>query len=170
MESIRMPTSCIKCHNELNDEEKEIGIPVCQNCIDSLVGSISQKFTDAERRKTGNDVNNFENYILASGRLMGLGDVSIIQASFNLFMGGVTGLEEKKIDMAENIFQESVKFINNELEKIRVKKEISKNPNDPLIKMMDELMKKGNKKGNGDKSKVPEDNKENRFEDDKKEK
>jgi hypothetical protein len=155
MEIPGMPSACIKCGDGLTDEEKKMGMPLCQNCISSLTNIIIGKIRKSDEKKIEQDVDNFTKFILSTGKLFKLDDIAIIQCCFNIFMRETTELEDKNLAISEKIFRDSTKFIERELENIDDKvnnlyDEHKSSPgNDHLVSMIDDLIQKGMKNGNG---------------------
>lgn len=150
-----MSTICIKCRNSLTDDEKKMGLPLCQNCIRSLTDTIMGKIRKSDEKKIEEDVDNFSRFILSSGKLFKLDDVTIIQCCFNIFMRETTELEDENLAISHKIFKDAIKFMEREFEKINNKmnnrddKHISSHGNDHLVSMIDHLIQKGMKSGNG---------------------
>lgn len=159
---------CARCKNDLTEEEKDMGIPVCQNCIELLVGTVTDKFKRSEGKKFEEDVDNFSRFIISSGKLFRLDDIVIVQCLFNIFMSEVVHLENNNLALSQKIFRDSIKFIERELEKIEEKKKgRSSNPSDSMISAIDELIKKGMKSrdGNNDKKEYNDDRIKDKSED-----
>lgn len=142
---------CARCKNELSEEEKEIGIPICQDCIGLLVNN---EFRSKER-KIEKEVDNFSRFILSSGNLFKLDDITIIQCAFNIFMSEIVNLENKNPVVSEKILKDSIRFMQKELKKIDEKKK-KFSDNTQMMSMFDELIKKGMKIGNGNKDRQDE--------------
>ena len=173
MENFGMPTICIKCKNSLTDKEKEKGLPLCQYCIGSLTDTIMGKMRGLGEKKIEEDVDNFSRFILSSGNLFKLDEITIIQCCFNIFMRETTELEDKDLTVSEKIFTDAIHFMERELDKIEDKKTISENPNGKFFSMFDEIIKKGMKSGNGSEDNIikdkEKDNEDNKKEENKKE-
>lgn len=136
MEKI-MLDKCVKCENKLSEEEKKIGLPLCQKCIDSLLNVVKDRFQKTESRRYENDVENFTKYILSSGGLFKLEDIVIIQGVFNVFMNKLSTFAHKNPTIARKIFEDSIRFIKRELDDLD-----SKKSNEKFISIIDELLKK----------------------------
>lgn len=147
-----MSAICVKCRKSLTDEEKKMGLPLCQSCISSLTDILIRK---SDEKKIEQDVDNFTRFILSSGKLFKLDDVTIIQCCFNIFMRETTELEDKNLAISHKIFRDAIKFMERELENINDKmnnrddKHASSTGDDNLVSMIDELIQKGMKSGNG---------------------
>ncbi len=150
---------CARCKNDLTEEEKVIGIPICQDCIDSLVSNITDTVKASEKRKIEKNVEDFARFILSSGNLFNLDQITILQCCFNIFMRETVGLKDKNLSISEKIFKDAVKFIEKELNS---KKNISDNPNVEMMSLFDELIKNGvnNENGNKKNLKTKKDKKE----------
>ena len=157
MEEIGIPTMCVKCQNNLTDKEKEMGLPLCQNCIGSLTDTIMGKMKGLGEKKVIEDVDNFSKFILSSGNLFRLDDITIIQCCFNIFMRKTTELEDKNLAISEKIFTDAIKFMERELDNIEDKSANTENPR--FLSMFDEIIMKGMKSGNGSEDGIDKDNK-----------
>lgn len=155
MEMPGMPSTCIKCRNSLTDEEKKMGLPLCQDCIGSLTDTIMGKIRKSDEKKIEQEVDNFSRFISSSGKLFKLDNIAIIQCCFNIFMRETKELEDKNLIISQKIFRDAIEFIERELENIddnvdnRDDKRASSAGNDNLVSMIDELIQKGMKSGNG---------------------
>ena len=155
MEMPGMPTICVKCRNDLTDEEKKMGLPLCRDCIGSLTDTIMGKIRKSDEKKIGQEVDNFTRFISSSGKLFKLDNIAIIQCCFNIFMRETKELEDKNLIISQKIFRDAIEFIERELENIdgkmdnRDDKHSSSAGNDNLVSMIDELIQKGMKSGNG---------------------
>lgn len=140
---IMIPNSCVKCGNCLTNEEKKIGLPLCQKCANSLIDAVKDKIHKSESKKYEDDVDNFSKFILSSGGLFKLEDIVMIQCSFNIFMNRTTGLANKNPDTAEKIFTDSIEFIEKELDNIYKDKCPSQSHmyNNRFVSAIDELIK-----------------------------
>ena len=164
-----MPIICVKCKNSLTDKEKEMGLHLCQDCIGSLTDIIMGKMRGLGEKKIEKDVDNFSRFILSSGNLFKLDDLTIIQCCFNIFMKETTELEDKSLAISEKIFTDAIMFMERELDNIEDKKAISGNPK--FLSTFDNIIKKGMKSGNGSEVEdKKEDNKKEEKEDKKEEK
>lgn len=156
MQSSELPSVCIKCGNNLTDTDKEIGLPLCQNCIDSLTSNIMGKMKVLGEKKIEQEVDHFTRFISSSGHLFGLDDITILQCCFNIFMKKTVEMEDKNLVVSGKIFSDAIKFIEKELEDIEIRKTMSGKANDKFISMFDG-MRRGNgsedKEGKGDKDK-----------------
>ncbi len=155
MEMPGMPSACIKCRKDLTDDEKKMGLPLCQGCIGSLTDTIIGKIRKSDEKKIEQEVDNFTRFILSSGKLFKLDDITIIQCCFNIFMRETTELEDKNLDMSHKIFRDAIKFMERELDNINDKmnnrddRPTSSPGNDHLVSMIDDMIQKGMKSGNG---------------------
>lgn len=155
MEMPRMPAICLKCRNDLTDEEKKMGIPLCQDCIDSLTSTIKENIIKSDEKKIEQEVDNFTRFISSSGKLFKLDNITIIQCCFNIFMNETKELKYKNLIISQKIFRDSIKFIERELENINDKmndrndKRASSADKNNLISTIDKLIQKGMKSGNG---------------------
>lgn len=155
MEMPGMSSACIKCGNGLTDEEKKMGLPLCQSCIGSLTNTIMGKIRKSDEKKIEQEVDNFTRFILSSGKLFKLDNIAIIQCCFNIFMRETTELEDKNLVISQKIFRDSIKFIERELENIDDKvnnlydEHTSSPGNNHLVSKIDDLIQKGMKNGNG---------------------
>lgn len=151
---------CMKCHNDLNDDEKAVGMPLCQNCIESIVSGIKKKIAGVEEKKMKVQLENFSRYIISSGKLMGIDDITIMLACFDTFMNKTVDLKDNDIIFAEKIFTHAAEFINGELEKIKIGKESIIVSNDSLAIFVDDLMKRSDNVKDGDSKEKKESKKE----------
>lgn len=155
MEMPGMPTICVKCRNVLTDEEKKMGLPLCQDCIGSLTDTIMGKIRRSDEKKIEQEVDNFTRFISSSRKLFKLDNITIIQCCFNIFMRETKELGDKNLIISQKIFRDAIEFIERELENIddkmdnRDDKHSSSAGNDNLVSMIDELIQKGMKSGNG---------------------
>lgn len=155
MEMPGMHTICVKCRNDLTDEEKKMGLPLCQDCIGSLTDTIMGKIRKSDEKKIEQEVDNFTRFISSSRKLFKLDNITIIQCCFNIFMRETKELEDKNLIISQKIFRDAIEFIERELENIddnmdnRDDKHSSSVGNDNLVSMIDELIQKGMKSGNG---------------------
>jgi DNA-directed RNA polymerase subunit RPC12/RpoP len=145
---------CVKCGNDLIEEEKKMGLPLCQNCIGSLTDNIMGKIRKSDEKRIEQEVDNFTRFILSSGKLFRLDDITIIQCCFNIFMRETTGLEDKKLAISQKIFRDAIMFMERELENINDKMNNrddrhTSSGKDRMMSMIDELIQKGMKSGNG---------------------
>lgn len=107
---------CIKCHLDLSPEEKKRRVPICIKCITELVNIAKDAIDIDGLEEYSDDVSNFTDFVSSSARLMGLGDIVIIQVCFNIYMDMVRGLGDKS--MARKIFNDARSFIDIELERL----------------------------------------------------
>jgi hypothetical protein len=107
---------CIKCHLNLSPEEKKRRVPICTKCITELVNIAKDAIDIDGLEEYSDDVSNFTDFVSSSARLMGLGDIVIIQVCFNIYMDMVRGLGNKSI--ARKIFNDARRFIDIELERL----------------------------------------------------
>jgi hypothetical protein len=153
MEMPEISTVCVKCKRNLTDEERKIGLPLCQNCIGSLTDSIMGKIRKSDEKRIEQEVDNFSRFILSSGELFKLDDITVIQCCFNIFMRQTTELEDKNLIISRKIFSDAIKFMERELENINNKmnndRSTSSTGNNNLVSMIDKLIQKGMKSGNG---------------------
>lgn len=108
--------TCIKCHLNLSPEEKKRNVPICTKCITELVHIAKDTIDIDGLEEYSDDVSNFTDFVSSSARLMGLGDIVIIQVCFNIYMDMVGGLGNKS--MARKIFNDARRFIDIELERL----------------------------------------------------
>lgn len=148
-----MPAICARCKNELTEKEKDIGIPICQDCIGLLIDSDKLR---PDERKIEKEVDNFSRFILSSGNLFNLDDITIIQCTFNIFMSEIVNLENKNPIISEKILKDSIRFIQEELKRMDEKKKKSSDNPKARMSIFDELIKKGTKMGNGHKDRLDE--------------
>jgi hypothetical protein len=134
---------CIKCGNNFTEREKEIGIPLCQKCICLLTEIVKKKIRKSDENNMGQDIYDFSTFILSSGKLFKLDNMSVIQCCFNIFMS-----ESKKLggSISQNILRDALKFIEKELENIIDNDRTFSNNNDPIL-IIDKLIKNGMKDG-----------------------
>ncbi len=145
---------CLKCGKGLTDEEKKMGLPLCQNCVSSLTDILIGKIRKSDEKRVEQEVDNFTKFILSSGKLFKLDDITIIQCCFNIFMRETTELEDKSLALSQKIFRDAIKFMERELENINDKIDNIENRrtspgNDHLVSIIDDLIQKGMKSGNG---------------------
>lgn len=158
-----MSAICIKCRKDLTDDEKKMGLPLCQDCISSLTNILMGKIRKSDEKKIEQEVDNFTRFILSSGKLFKLDNITIIQCCFNIFMRETTELEDKNLAISHKIFRDAIEFIERELENINNKmnniddRHTSSTGGDNLVSMIDELIQKGMKSGNGADSSTIED-------------
>ena len=158
MDIPRPSSVCVKCRNSLTDEEKKMGLPLCQNCISSLTDTIMGKIRKSDKKMIEQEVDNFSRFISSSGNLFKLDDITVIQSCFNIFMCGTTELEDKNLATSHKIFRDAIKFMERELENINDKMDNrddkhddkhTYSPGNDLVSMIDDLIQKGMKSGNG---------------------
>jgi len=150
-----MSAICIKCRRDLTDDEKKMGLPLCQDCIGSLTDTIMGKIGKSGEKKIEQEVDNFTRFVLSSGKLFKLDDITIIQCCFNIFMRETTELEDKNLVASHKIFSDAIKFMERELENINDEmndhddRHTSSPGNDHLVSMIDDMIQNGMKSGNG---------------------
>ncbi len=151
----RIPSVCMKCEKSLTDDEKKMGLPLCQNCIGSLTDILTGKIRKSDEKKIEQEVDNFTRFILSSGKLFKLDDITVIQCCFNIFMRETTELEDKNLAISQKIFRDAIKFMERELENINDKmnnlddRSTSSSCNNHLVSIIDDMIQKGMKSGNG---------------------
>jgi hypothetical protein len=109
---------CMKCHGNLSQEEKGRNLPICTKCITELKNIVKGSIDIDSLEEYSDDVSNFTDFVRSSAKLMGLGDVVIVQVCHNIFMDMVRGLGKKDRSMAKKIFNDTKRFIDEELEKL----------------------------------------------------
>lgn len=146
MERMMSPDLCVKCGNKLTDEEKKIGLPLCQKCISSLTDTVMRKLKKSDEKKIAQEIDNFSKFILSSSKLFKLDDIAIIQCCFNIFMIGTRELGDKNLVISKKILIEAINFIERELENINDKindDEPTSPVGNDLVSVIDKLIQKG---------------------------
>lgn len=109
---------CIKCHLDLSPDEKKRRVPICTKCITEFVDIAKDDFDADALEEFSNDVRNFTDFVSSSSKLMGLGDIIVVQVCFNIYMDMVRGLASTNRSMARKIFSDARRFIDDELERL----------------------------------------------------
>jgi predicted nucleic acid-binding Zn-ribbon protein len=136
---IIIPNTCIKCGNNLTKDEKKMGLPICQNCINSLLGLVTDKIK-SDSKRYDEEVDNFSKFIISSGELFKLDDICIIQCSFNVFMSKITKLIRNNPKIGVKIINDSIGFMKNEINETE-----ETSFNNRFVGTIDELIRKENK-------------------------
>jgi len=159
---------CIKCHRDLSTSEKRSMMPICNKCISWLIDIIKDKIGGDGIKEFSDDVSNFTDFISSSSKLMGLGDIVVIQVCFNVYMDMVATMGKKNPIIARKIFKDAKRFIEIELERFEYNEEdcLDKDKEEDsfgiMMDMFNNLMrdhgvldntKGNNKKGNMDNKK-----------------
>lgn len=153
-----MYSTCLKCNNNLTEHEKNLGLPLCQNCIGSLTDMLMEKVKRSESNRIGHDIDNFTKFILSSGKLFKLDSITIIQCCFNIFMSEVVSLKNENFILYRDIFKDAIRFIEKTLEETDKEINDSKMSNDKIdnvddnkiLSKIDKLIKNGMENGNDD--------------------
>lgn len=149
---MNIPDFCINCNGKMGDKEKEMGIPVCQNCIDLLGDSLMKKMSGIDTKKISDKIDNFTRFILSSGNLMDIDDLLMSQCCFNGFMKSVANIENMDTVLAEKVFKQAMFFMNKELGRIESKREKNEG-NDKFRSFMEGIISKSHKNNGGESDK-----------------
>lgn len=117
---------CSNCKEELSEEDKKVGMPICVNCIKQIIAIARNNIRKDSANKYVNDVDNFTNFISSSSMLMKLDYIVVVQACFNIFMNTLKNIEKIDLSDREQILRDSKRFIDVEIENTEIEKDIKK--------------------------------------------